>query len=258
MKWREACGTAVVAAVAMGGFVGTARADGYAAPRVVYEKPANWTGIYGGVDAGWMGTSFDWAFAPPVPAAPHQAYSLSTNDGFVGVHGGYQHQFGTIVLGVEAASSITRTSWASETGYGINPFFNSEARLKNLITVGPRLGFAYSNLLFYGTGGWAHADIDSRATLSGVPVPGFDGGASHNGWFAGGGVEVLVGKYAFVGIEYKHVALDTERHCAGPPEGTCLGAAGGFNDRNVNADADIVTARLSLKWNRDDRIAPLK
>jgi len=59
-------------------------------------------------------------------------------------------------------------------------------------------------------------------------------------------------------IEYKHVALDTERHCAGPPQGTCLGAAGAFVDRNINADADIVTARLSLKWDRDDRIAPLK
>lgn len=43
-----------------------------------------------------------------------------------------------------------------------------------------------------------------------------------------------------------------------PPEGTCLGAAGAFNDRNISADADIVNVRLSLKWGRDDRVAPLK
>ena len=59
-------------------------------------------------------------------------------------------------------------------------------------------------------------------------------------------------------IEYKHVALDTERHCAGPPQGTCLGALGGFTDRDISADADIVTARLSLKWGFDDRVVPLK
>jgi outer membrane immunogenic protein len=88
--------------------------------------------------------------------------------------------------------------------------------LKNLLTVGPRLGFAYSNLLFYGTGGWAHADIDSRATLNAGAIPLFDAGNHHNGWFAGGGVEMLVDKNVFLGIEYKHLALDTETHCAGP------------------------------------------
>jgi outer membrane immunogenic protein len=256
MKSRGACAIVVVAASAVVGLADTAQADGYAAPRVVYERPANWTGLYGGIDGGWMGTNFDWAFNPPIPGAVHQAYSLKTDNGYVGVHAGYQHQLGAIVVGVEAASSISRTNWATEAGFGNNPCCDSETRLKNLITVGPRLGFAYSNLLFYGTGGWAHADIDSRAMLSGA-IPLFDAGNNHNGWFAGGGLEVLVAKNAFIGIEYKHVALDTERHCAGPA-GTCLGAAGAFVDRDISADADIVTARLSLKWGRDDRVAPLK
>src|SRR5215831_10652598 len=101
MKSRRTCEATVIAALALVGVAGSARADGYAAPRVAYEKPANWTGLYGGIDAGWMGTNFDWAFDPPIPAAPHQAYSLHTDGGFVGVHGGYQHQFGAIVVGVE-------------------------------------------------------------------------------------------------------------------------------------------------------------
>src|SRR5215831_13171783 len=73
MKWRGACATSVIAASAMLGPVGVAKADGYAAPRVVYERPANWTGIYGGLDAGWMWTNSDWAFSPPIPGAarPH-------------------------------------------------------------------------------------------------------------------------------------------------------------------------------------------
>ena len=253
MNSRRTCEATVIAALAVVGLVGTAQADGYsAAPRVAYEKPANWTGLYGGIDGGWMGTDFDWAFNPPIPGAPHQSYSLRTDSGFVGVHGGYQQQFGAIVLGVEAAGSISRSNWASETGFSILPSpFTSEARLKNLITVGPRLGFATSSLLFYGTGGWARADIDSRGTINGV-IPVFDSGNQHNGWFAGGGVELLVGKNAFIGLEYKHVALDTERHCA--VGGVCVP----FLDRDVSADADIVTARLSLKWGFEDRAAPLK
>jgi outer membrane immunogenic protein len=178
---------------------------------------------------------------------------MRSDSGYVGLHGGYQQQFGAIVLGVEAAGSISRTNWASENGFSILPTpFASESRLKNLITVGPRLGYAYSSLLFYGTGGWAHADIDTRATLNGA-IPIFDAGNSHNGWFAGGGVELLVGKNAFIGVEYKHVALDTERHCI--VGGACAAIA---IDRDVSADADIVTARLSLKWGFDDRVAPLK
>jgi hypothetical protein len=37
-----------------------------------------------------------------------------------------------------------------------------------------------------------------------------------------------------------------------------LGAAGAFVDRDINADADIVAARLSLKWGFEDRVVPLK
>jgi hypothetical protein len=56
--------------------------------------------------------------------------------------------------------------------------------------VGPRLGIAHSNLLL-----WAHVDIDCEWCETAIQrsvIP--------NGWFAGGGVGVLVGN-AFIGIE---------------------------------------------------------
>src|SRR5262249_25376082 len=53
---------------------------------------------------------------PRLGGANHQAYSLSTDSGYVGVHAGYQHQFGAIVIGVEAASSISRTNWLRRLG----------------------------------------------------------------------------------------------------------------------------------------------
>jgi outer membrane immunogenic protein len=250
--------TAVAAAAALCG-AGAVLADGYATPRAAYERPADWTGLYGGVNAGWKTTNFDWAFAPPIAAAPHQAYSLQSDDGVVGLHAGYQHQFGTIVLGVEANYEFNWTDWAKEPGFGIAATKESDARMKRLLTVGPRFGFTHYNWLFYGTGGWAFGQIETRSTILATGLGADSAGTvDHNGWFAGGGIEVMLSKNTFVGIEYKHVALETERHCSGPPIGTCLGAGGGFADRNINADVDIVTARLSLKWGREDRVVPLK
>ena len=110
--------------------------------------------------------------------------------------------------------------------------------------------------MVYATGGWAHADIVSQALANGNianALPAFAASNDHSGWFAGGGVEVLLGKNAFIGLEYKHVALDSERHCSG---GTCN--PNGTVDRDIKADVDIVTARLSFKWGREDRAVPLK
>ena len=100
--------------------------------------------------------------------------------GLVGVARADGYAAPKVVFGVEVASSIGRTNRGPRSQ-------GSQVRLKNLVTAGPRLGFAHSNLLFYGTGGWARTDIGSRAMLSGA-TPLFDAGNSHNSWFAGGGV----------------------------------------------------------------------
>ena len=257
MRWLRGVASSLIVAMPAIGLAGAAQADGYA-PRAAYVAPSNWTGIYAGINAGWMWSDYDWAFAPPIGGAAHQAYSMSTDNGFVGVHGGYQHQFGVIVVGVEGSYQLGHGEFAREAGFGNNPCCDSLVRMRSLATVGPRVGFAQSNWMVYATGGWAFADIESK----GLTVPGgaafFPARADHSGWFIGGGVELLVGKNAFIGVEYKHISMETERHCAGPPIGTCLGAAGAFVDRDISADADVVTARLSFKWGRDDRLGPLK
>jgi len=258
MSWFRGVASSVVVALPAIGLAGTVQADGYAAPAAVYERPADWTGIYGGFNAGWSRTNYDWAFNPPVAGGAHQAYSLDTDRGVVGVHAGYQHQFGAVVVGVEGSYQLGTGNWAIENGYGINPAIDSYARMSHLFTVGPRLGIAAGHWMPYVTGGYAHADIVSQGISNVTPgggLPFQPASNDHGGWFAGGGVEVLLGKNAFIGLEYKHVALDSERHC---PTGTCTGAAGGFNDRDIKADADIVTARLSFKWGREDRAVPLK
>jgi hypothetical protein len=66
----------------------------------------------------------------------------------------------------------------------------------------------------------------------------------HGGWYAGGGLEVFVGRWLFsdtiLGVEYQHVEFDTVRHV------DLLGVAA--NDRDMNASMDLVQARLTFKY----------
>src|SRR5215475_13559460 len=62
---KLAAGSAIAATAVLGG-ASVALADGYAAPRVAYERPSNWSGVYFGVDSGYA-VSLRWT--PPCGVA---------------------------------------------------------------------------------------------------------------------------------------------------------------------------------------------
>ncbi|HRD75246.1 MAG TPA: outer membrane beta-barrel protein [Hyphomicrobiaceae bacterium] len=240
MKWFKSVGAAfAIAAVASGS--GTA-------PAVAHDH--NWGGVYFGINAGWAGKDFDWAFNPPILGAAHQAYSLSDDGGLIGGHIGIQHQWNNLVVGVEAAysgSSVFGNDWAREPMFGNNPAFDSLVRMNSIFTVGPRIGFAPNNQwLFFIGGGFASANVQSTAINLATGAHTFSANERHNGWYLGGGIEYAMTHNVILGVEYQHIDLGTEIHCPGP----CLGAAGGFVDRDIDASVDVVRARLSIKLGR--------
>lgn len=215
----------------------------------------NWSGLYAGVNAGWIGKDFDWAFNPAIPGAVHQAYSLSDDGGVVGGHVGFQHQLNSLVLGVEAAFSGTNAfdnSWARESRFGNNAAFDSLARINNILTVGPRIGWAPSSqwLLFAG-GGFASASVRTAAVSVANGNYSFETTERHNGWYVGGGVEFAITRNFILGVEYQHLDFGKELHC---PGNACLGAAGSYVDRDIDVTADIVRARLSFKLGRPEEV----
>lgn len=243
MKWLKyaSVAVAIAGAVAGAGTVPAAASDHH-----------RWGGLYFGANAGWIGKDFDWAFNPPIAGAAHQAYSLSDDGGIAGGHVGIQTQFNQFVLGVEAAFSGTGVfgnDWANETNFGNNPAFDSQVRMNGIFTVGPRFGWAPNNqwLLFVG-GGFASANVQSTAVSVASGQHSFAAGERHNGWYLGGGIEYAMTRNLIIGVEYQHIDLGKELHCPG----ACLGAGGGFVDRNIDANADIVRARLSFKLGRPD------
>lgn len=219
----------------------------------------NWSGLYIGANAGWIGKDFDWAFNPAIPGAVHQAYSLSDDGGIVGGHIGFQHQWNSVVIGVEAAYSGTRVfddSWALERNFGNNTALDSLARVNNILTIGPRVGWAPTNQwLLFVSGGFASANVQTAAIRLSTGNHEFQTSERHNGWYVGGGVEFALKRNVILGVEYQHIDFGKELHCPG----ACLGAAGSFVDRDIDVTADIVRARLSFKLGRgDDKYDSLK
>jgi outer membrane immunogenic protein len=170
---------------------------------------------------------------------------ITQTSGIYGGHVGYQYQFGSLVVGVEA--SLSKPS----DHFGAQPCFNAAvnclAETEYLATIGPRLGWAVSNWMVYGTAGYAHGKINTKEVAGGVENA-FSTHGGNDGWFAGVGGEYALTRNVILGVEYMHIGLDT----------TWNFVTAAAEHRNISADYDIVRARLSWKFNTEERARPLK
>jgi len=226
-------------------FAAAAGADGMkrstAASEVEVSGPHNWSGIYFGGSLGWAWGESDWTFLNGNRTSP-------SFDGVIaGGHVGAQHQWGNVVVGVEA--SLSGGGPIDGSASCPNPSFRCHVNdVDRIFTIGPRVGWAADRWMAYGTGGYANAKIvtDTPFVATGVA---FDSTSSHHrGWFVGAGVEFILARNLVLGVEYQHIDLETLRH-DGP----------GVDARDLDADLDLVRARLSFLFGRAPReAAPLK
>lgn len=215
-------------------------------PITVYD----WSGLYigGNIGGGWADVN---RFYPQAIGGPLNA-ATRIEDAFGGFHGGAQAQWQNLVLGFEVAYSVQGKIDGS-VPLPTPPFatdLSARHLLGNLLTVGPRLGYAWDNVLIYATGGYAHAPIDAeyiRTSTGAARFPTFWGQSKNSGWFAGVGVEYVVHKTSFmdviVGAEYQHIDLQEQNSF-------CFNTAcspANAEDYRTGATVDIVRARLSIK-----------
>lgn len=163
-----------------------ARAPAYQAPAAVY----NWSGFYIGANAGY-GTA----------GASASSGGVTVEGGdlkgpFAGGQIGYNFQSGMFVFGIEVDGQ-----WAdineSYSAFGLT-FTDS---IDYFWTARGRLGVAVQNILFYGTGGYAHGGLKSSVTdgFTTVSVSG-----NRGGWTAGGGAEFGFGNFS-AKLEYLYL-----------------------------------------------------
>ena len=161
----------------------------------------NWTGVYVGVHAGSASatyTSAQTADGDPTGTDVF-AYPGGTGNGlFGGLQGGYNHQAGTFLFGIEG--DLGRIGIHNETTLLSKDTGGTDVSSVDYGTYGliaGRVGVALDRLLAYGKGGIAFASIDNRTfeTSDGTAI---EAGEDHNssgtkrGWAFGGGLEYLI------------------------------------------------------------------
>jgi opacity protein-like surface antigen len=258
---KLAAGSVIAATAAItGGPV--ALADGYTPSRVVYQRPVDWSGVYFGVNSGysWSSTHVE------NPAFPAAGITSDYDTGIVGIHGGVQHQWGAVLLGVEGGWQSTFRDRGANTADGgsseacgsppaLVPGGVSEcrARMSDVFTIGGRAGWSMGKWLPYVTGGYANGAFDfsarNPAIISDPLVE--EAHKRLNGWYIGGGVEWAVSPGWSTGIEYRHYEFDAGTTNAFTPGGAFL------ENARFDASSDQVTARVTWRWGRPEA-APLK
>ena len=172
-----------------------------------------------------------------------------------GAHIGYNWQFGHIIAGLEAAVNGSDIKGSTDILGGEETI---KTELNWYATAVARLGYAEGNWLFYGFGGIAWGNVDTKlfdgAAFGGELIG--SGGTDHMGWTAGLGIEHAFNDHFAIRVEYWHVALGEKSASLGT-----LTNNGGFTsfDNSVDLEFDAIKIGASYKLFSGDRdIEPLK
>jgi outer membrane immunogenic protein len=265
----SAVGAAVIVFAAL-----PALADGYAGGYSPGYAPTSWTGLYIGAHGGYAWGDFDGPLsyddAPLFPASIFDSSekSIDADGWFGGFQAGFNKQLGTVVVGLEADVSWTdndgRGTFLPYPAQGPDPAWNIETELEMFGTVRGRLGFlATPDLLVYGTGGFAWAQVDSNISVTysltpcnGGPCATGSADNNHFGWTLGAGAEWKLSRNWSLKSEYLFVDLGTEDYAyvgsTLPPLGP-----GPYDTDHFHADLELHTVRVGLNYQfGGDREAP--
>jgi outer membrane immunogenic protein len=214
---------ATVGAIAL---TGSAFAADLAPPPPAYVPPApySWTGLYVGVQVGYVwgkdpaNTTFITPAVAPVivdgvvlaPGVPGLFLNDSVGNNPQGViggaHIGYNLQINQWVAGLEGSvdgTSISRSVFDPFSGLTLG----SEAPVQGSIRL--RAGVAWDRFLVYATGGAAFTGIQDTYTdtigfVTGVPLAYENISKTRAGWTVGGGLEYAVTDNWSVRAEYRY------------------------------------------------------
>ena len=208
----------------------------------------DWTGFYLGANAGvaWnQSTVEDRAFylntgapASPLDNTLDSSQAVFTAGGLLG----YNYQIDRIVLGAETDFNYVGFN-EDNTDHLL--FENLEYTTKTSFeadwfgTIRGRLGFAFDNVLVYGTGGAAYGRMNAKGSITNSNGDSWKGSADATnwGWTVGGGAEYGVDNWS-LGLEYLYVDLGNGDYSATARNGILKGSA----------DYAFSTVRATVKY----------
>lgn len=159
-----------------------------------------WQGFYIGLNAGGIADGAAiYDFSPGVAVAG----SKNTTDlkgPLAGLQGGYNAQYGHFVVGVEADADFLKTDNPTYDHYPIGG--NMSTQVNEAFSLRARAGVTLQpRVLFYGTGGYALANVDHSLDFGGQL---YKDSGTLQGWVAGGGLEYMHSSRLSFGLELLH------------------------------------------------------
>lgn len=160
---------------------------------VVAPPPApvmSWTGGYIGGHVAYTDLRGDYdAFTPRNGFGGFDIQGLTGNSFGAGLHAGYNHQMGDMVLGIEADWTHVGLSLSSTESIDQGIVFAFGRSLDSVFTVAPRLGFVNGDFMLFGRAGMAMGQFGVMHDQRGTEI---SGNSTEFGWTAGVGVEYRV------------------------------------------------------------------
>ena len=217
----------------------------------------SWTGFYGGAEIGGGWASQQTTIvtqSSATPAFPVGAVLNPINMSGVlgGLYGGYNYQVNQVVFGIDGDYT-----WANLKGTGsdISPIpgngdvSNHWDRMNWVATVTGRLGYAWSNWLFFAKGGWAWAGFDGFTTTNspaGALLNSSTTSSTRNGWTVGGGGEWGFAAHWSAKLEYDYVGFNTSTTAI--TETSAATGAVTFPIRSTTSHLNMVKAGVAYRF----------
>ena len=189
----------------------------------------NWTGFYIGGFAGYKfaatNTDLDlgglWNGPNPLDAADRDVIlsnspdNLDTSGFEAGGLVGYNYQWNKWVFGLEASGGYLWLDDSHDTGIFTVPAsqdvysLTTSFKTHYLVTMGPRIGYAFCRWLPYVTGGLAVGDIEFHQALvqPNVGQQFADGTDTRVGWMVGGGLQYAITDHWSARAQYQYIDL---------------------------------------------------
>jgi outer membrane immunogenic protein len=204
---------------------------------------ATWTGFYIGVQGGGAWGNSVQTFNAGGTTGSTARFDISGGEG--GGTLGYNWQMRQWVFGVETdySGSDIEGSTGSTLTYGCGS--RCATNVTSFGTLRGRVGYAWDNVLVYGTGGLAYGDI--KSSLNGGTVSNWQ-----DGWTAGVGAEYKFTPNWSAKLEWIHVEFDSFQWTnATNTHYSCTGI-------NCSTDAKFDVVRAGLNYRFGSVYEPLK
>lgn len=175
---------ALSAGNALAGTIAPVAVEPYVAPPP--PPVMSWTGGYIGGHVAYTDLRGDYDAFTPFNWDGFPVRGLTGSSFGAGLHAGYNHQMGDMVLGIEADWTYVGLDLVSADNDPGRDFGRS---LDSVFTIAPRLGFVNGDFMLFGRAGLAMGQFGVTHDQRGTEI---SGNSTEFGWTAGVGVEYRV------------------------------------------------------------------